>query len=36
VLDDLLKRCAGWLAGEEVQAKLARAIEDMAAKEYRC
>ncbi len=34
VLDDLLKRCAGWLAGEEAQVKLARAIEDMAAKEY--
>ena len=34
VLDDLLQRCAGWLAGEEAQAKLARAIEDMAAKEY--
>ena len=34
VLDDLLKRCAGWLAGEEAQAKLAKAIEDMAAKEY--
>ena len=34
VLDDLLRRFAGWLAGEEAQAKLARAIEDMAAKEY--
>jgi len=34
VLDDLLRRCAGWLAGEEAQAKLAKAIEDMAAKEY--
>lgn len=34
VLDDLLRRCAGWLAGEEAQARLARAIEDMAAKEY--
>lgn len=34
VLDDLLQRCAGWLASEETQAKLARAIEDMAAKEY--
>ena len=34
LLDDLLKRCAGWLAGEEAQAKLASAIEDMAAKEY--
>jgi len=34
VLDDLLQRCAGWLAGEEAQARLARAIEDMAAKEY--
>jgi len=34
VLDDLLQRCAGWLAGEEAQAKLAKAIEDLAAKEY--
>lgn len=34
VLDNLLQRCAGWLAGEEVQAKLAKTIEDMAAKEY--
>jgi uncharacterized membrane-anchored protein YjiN (DUF445 family) len=34
VLDDLLQRCATWLAGEEAQARLARAIEDMAAKEY--
>ncbi len=34
VLDDLLQRCAGWLATEEAQARLARAIEDMAAKEY--
>ena len=34
VLDDLLQRCAGWLAGEEAQVKLAKAIEDMAAKEY--
>jgi len=34
VLDDLLQRCAGWLAGDEAQAKLAKAIEDMAAKEY--
>lgn len=34
VLDDLLQRSAAWLAGEEAQAKLARAIEDMAAKEY--
>jgi len=34
VLDDLLQRCAVWLAGEEAQAKLARAIDDMAAKEY--
>ena len=34
VLDDLLQRCAGWLADEEVQVKLAKAIEDMAAKEY--
>jgi len=34
VLDDLLKRLAAWLATEEAQARLARAIEDMAAKEY--
>lgn len=34
VLDDLLQRCAGWLASEESRAKLAKAIEDMAAKEY--
>jgi uncharacterized membrane-anchored protein YjiN (DUF445 family) len=34
VLDDLLQRCAGWLSGEEAQVKLAKAIEDMAAKEY--
>jgi len=34
VLDDLLQRCAGWLAGEEAQARLASAIEEMAAKEY--
>ncbi len=34
VLDDLLGRCAAWLAGEEAQVKLAKAIEDMAAKEY--
>jgi uncharacterized membrane-anchored protein YjiN (DUF445 family) len=34
VLDDLLQRCAAWLATEEAQARLARAIEDMAAKEY--
>jgi uncharacterized membrane-anchored protein YjiN (DUF445 family) len=34
VLDDLLQRCAGWLASEEAQVKLAKAIEDMAAKEY--
>jgi len=34
VLDDLLNRFAGWLASEEAQARLARAIEDMAAKEY--
>ena len=34
VLDDLLKRLAGWLATEEAQAKLAKAIEEMAAKEY--
>jgi uncharacterized membrane-anchored protein YjiN (DUF445 family) len=34
VLDDLLQRCAGFLAAEETQARLARAIEDLAAKEY--
>lgn len=34
VLDDLLQRCAVWLASDEAQAKLAKAIEDMAAKEY--
>lgn len=34
VLDDLLGRCAAWLATEEAQVRLARAIEDMAAKEY--
>ena len=34
VLDDLLQRCAAWLATDEAQAKLAKAIEDMAAKEY--
>jgi len=34
VLDDLLRRSAVWLASEEAQAKLAKAIEDMAAKEY--
>ncbi|MDD2853453.1 MAG: DUF445 domain-containing protein [Desulfuromonadaceae bacterium] len=34
VLNDLLQRCAGWLSGEDVQAKLAKAIEEMAAKEY--
>ncbi|MDA8429111.1 MAG: DUF445 domain-containing protein [Geobacteraceae bacterium] len=34
VLDDLLQRAASWLASEEAQTKLARAIEDMAAKEY--
>ncbi|EHP87351.1 protein of unknown function DUF445 [Geobacter metallireducens RCH3] len=34
VLDDLLQRCAGWLAGEEAQARLATAIDDMCAKEY--
>jgi len=34
VLDDLLNRFAGWLATPEAQARLARAIEDMAAKEY--
>lgn len=34
VLDDLLQRCAGWLASEEAQAKLAKAIEELAATEY--
>lgn len=34
VLDDLLRRCAAWLASEEAQARLAKAIEDLAAKEY--
>lgn len=34
VLDELLRRSAAWLSGEEAQARLARAIEDMAAKEY--
>lgn len=34
VLDDLLRRCAEWLASEEAQAKLATAIEELAAKEY--
>ncbi|AJE02238.1 DUF445 domain-containing protein [Geobacter pickeringii] len=34
VLDDLLRRCAGWLASEEAQARLATAIDDMCAKEY--
>ncbi len=34
VLDDLLRRGAAWLASEEAQTKLARAIEDLAAKEY--
>jgi uncharacterized membrane-anchored protein YjiN (DUF445 family) len=34
VLDDLLKRFATWLGTEEAQARLASAIDDMAAKEY--
>jgi uncharacterized membrane-anchored protein YjiN (DUF445 family) len=34
VLEDLLHRCAGWLASEEAQSKLAKAIDDMCAKEY--
>jgi uncharacterized membrane-anchored protein YjiN (DUF445 family) len=34
VLDDLLQRLAGWLASEEAQVRLARAIDDMCAKEY--
>ena len=34
VLDDLLQRLAAWLATEEAQARLAKSIEDMCAKEY--
>jgi uncharacterized membrane-anchored protein YjiN (DUF445 family) len=34
VLDDLLKRFAGWLGTDEAQIKLANTIDDMAAKEY--
>jgi uncharacterized membrane-anchored protein YjiN (DUF445 family) len=34
VLEDLLHRCAGWLASEETQGKLAKAIDDMCAREY--
>lgn len=34
VLDDLLKRCAAWLASDEAQTRLANAIDDMCAKEY--
>jgi len=34
VLDDLLQRCATWLATEEAQSRLANAIDDMCTKEY--
>jgi uncharacterized membrane-anchored protein YjiN (DUF445 family) len=34
VLDDLLNRFAGWLSSDEAQARLAKAIDDMCAKEY--
>jgi uncharacterized membrane-anchored protein YjiN (DUF445 family) len=34
VLDDLLNRFAGWLATEEAQARLAKAIDNMCTKEY--
>jgi uncharacterized membrane-anchored protein YjiN (DUF445 family) len=34
VLDDLLNRFAGWLATDEVQSRLAKAIDDMCAREY--
>lgn len=34
VLDDLLKRCAAWLGTDEAQTRLAKAIDDMCAKEY--
>jgi uncharacterized membrane-anchored protein YjiN (DUF445 family) len=34
VLDDLLHRCAAWLATEEAQTKLANAIDNMCMKEY--
>lgn len=34
VLDDLLGRCAAWLATDEAQARLAHAIDDLCTKEY--
>ena len=34
VLDDLLKRFAGWLATAEAQTRLAKSIDDMCSKEY--
>ncbi len=34
VLDDLFKRFAGWLATDDAQTRLARAIDDMCAREY--
>lgn len=34
VLDDLLHRCAGWLATAEAQTRLAKAIDNMCTKEY--
>jgi uncharacterized membrane-anchored protein YjiN (DUF445 family) len=34
VLDDLLKRFAGWLGTDEAQTRLANAIDDMCRKEY--
>ncbi|QEM69344.1 DUF445 domain-containing protein [Geobacter sp. FeAm09] len=34
VLDDLLRRCAAWLATEEAQARLAGAIDTFCTKEY--
>ena len=34
VLEDLLNRFAGWLATDEAQARLAKSIDDMCAKEY--
>lgn len=34
VLDDLLHRCAAWLATEEAQTRLANAIDTMCTKEY--
>jgi uncharacterized membrane-anchored protein YjiN (DUF445 family) len=34
VLDDLLQRCAAWLATAEAQTRLAAAIDDLCTKEY--